>query len=353
MILAAWFNGSQGVCAHPCVSADSGEHTPEWLDPELFDMRHPGNRYSSDETVPLMRREEQHRAHASYSPAHRRLHAWGCHPGSFAVIEACLRRTSRGDDTGIRIAMQALNAFTQAQSACAVSMEILAVCCSLVASARKLRHRELESGIVDFDRWGEECADIEDALQVGLKDVNMWVINDGYFPTANSTLPLSEGESARMRVFAIMSLWWVDEQSNCLRTMVESGDSEYAPEVYLPRCHLEDACHVVLAHITEKSLLQQVAAGATSLMSKATHQLRVALLWDGFARTSFHGRLLPGCSHLGCTNLAGVSETSLPTQLCSGCRRVRYCCSKCQRDAWVGGGHGLVCGRGKWAVGAF
>lgn len=335
--------------AHPCVSADGEEHTPKWLDPELFDMRHPGNRYSSGETVPLMRREEQHRAHASYSPAHRRLHVWGCQPGSFAVIEACLRRTSRGDNTGIRIAMQALSTLTQAQSACAVSMEMLAACSSLVASARKLRHRELEGGIVTFDMWGEECVEVEDALQRGLKDVNMWVIDKGYFPTAD---PLSEKESARMRVFAILSLWWVEEQNNCFRTLIESGDPQYALEIYWPRCHLEDACHVHLAQITEKSLLQPGAAGATSLVCRAAHQRQVASLWDGFARTSFHGRLLPGCSHLGCTNLGGVSETSLPTQLCSGCRRVRYCCSKCQRDAWVRGGHGPVCGRGTWAVGA-
>lgn len=57
----------------------------------------------------------------------------------------------------------------------------------------------------------------------------------------------------------------------------------------------------------------------------------------------FHGRLMPGCCHLGCTNMTGVSEASLPTMLCSGCMRTRYCSAKCQKAAWLLGGHSTVC----------
>lgn len=72
---------------------------------------------------------------------------------------------------------------------------------------------------------------------------------------------------------------------------------------------------------------------------------RQAGMWERFAAAWPGGRLLPGCSYLGCTNLQGVSEAALPTRLCSGCRRVRYCSDVCQRAAWSKGGHMLVCGK--------
>ncbi|MEW5303668.1 MAG: hypothetical protein WDW36_006339 [Sanguina aurantia] len=63
------------------------------------------------------------------------------------------------------------------------------------------------------------------------------------------------------------------------------------------------------------------------------------------ALDNFHGRLLPGCCHLGCEDLSGVSEAALPTLLCGGCRRARYCSVGCQREAWLEGGHSMVCGK--------
>lgn len=55
------------------------------------------------------------------------------------------------------------------------------------------------------------------------------------------------------------------------------------------------------------------------------------------------GELLCFCSFLGCGNLEGVSEATLPTTLCSGCRRKRYCSVKCQHADWLSG-HARVCG---------
>ncbi|MEW5306921.1 MAG: hypothetical protein WDW36_009352 [Sanguina aurantia] len=55
------------------------------------------------------------------------------------------------------------------------------------------------------------------------------------------------------------------------------------------------------------------------------------------------GALLPGCGSLGCTSLSGPSEAALPTRLCGGCRRARYCCVECQRSAWREGGHSQFC----------
>lgn len=60
-----------------------------------------------------------------------------------------------------------------------------------------------------------------------------------------------------------------------------------------------------------------------------------------------NGRFLPSCCNPTCINMTGVSEATLHTELCSGCRRVRYCCKKCQKedfDKW----HGAVCGTGGW-----
>lgn len=66
--------------------------------------------------------------------------------------------------------------------------------------------------------------------------------------------------------------------------------------------------------------------------------------WECFAFFHLQGRTLPGCSYWGCRNLDGLSEAALPTQLCGGCRRARYCSTTCQKDAWVKGGHWEVCG---------
>lgn len=52
--------------------------------------------------------------------------------------------------------------------------------------------------------------------------------------------------------------------------------------------------------------------------------------------------ILPGCSSFMCLNLAGCCEAALPTLLCTGCRRARFCSPACQRESWVNG-HREVC----------
>lgn len=88
---------------------------------------------------------------------------------------------------------------------------------------------------------------------------------------------------------------------------------------------------------------------ASMLSEKASStpqsQLKMSVDWERYAVAHFHGRLLPGCCHLGCTNLDEVSEAAVKTQLCSGCKGARYCSVECQRAAWREGGHSAVCGQ--------
>ncbi|MEW5301146.1 MAG: hypothetical protein WDW36_004025 [Sanguina aurantia] len=99
-----------------------------------------------------------------------------------------------------------------------------------------------------------------------------------------------------------------------------------------------------LSGVAIKLLNAPTASGLVPGLARAEVSL-MASSWEGFAIADLQGRLLPGCSHWGCTNLQGGAEAALPTRLCSRCRRARYCCDGCQRAAWVGG-HREVCSEG-------
>lgn len=105
-----------------------------------------------------------------------------------------------------------------------------------------------------------------------------------------------------------------------------------------------------LAGVARNLLLPLDLAASDTSASSAFK--REAMVWDAYAVQHFHGRLLPGCSYIGCINMEGTSEASLDTVLCSGCRRTRYCSLDCQRAAWRRGGHSEVCGKGEWAKSA-
>lgn len=312
----------------------------------MFDEQNPGHDYNPGEMVPLLHRLEQQKLLATLGPTHRKLHEWASLPGRFSMVEACLRAGSKGQRNGLRAAFNTLYSMQHAQAFTPIDAQLVRCCVSLVSTIKKLRQLNIEGDCDAYPR--AEFLPVENSLQKALEAVNCWVLGEGFFPAAGSTRQ-SVSESLRMQVFAILSLIWVDEQNARIRDTVKLHGSYAGPPPQLPRCHHVDACHVHLADVTQGSLLDPDAA-QRKLPSAAKQQLRVAKLWDGFARASFHGRLLPGCSHLRCTSLAGVSEAALHTQLCSGCRRVRYCSRECQRAAWVGGGHGLVCGKGEWAI---
>lgn len=86
------------------------------------------------------------------------------------------------------------------------------------------------------------------------------------------------------------------------------------------------------------------ASQQTTLTTKARESL-ISSAWEKYAISDCDSIFLNGCCNLGCTNLASVSEAVLPTQLCAGCRRMRYCSVECQQAAWLGGRHSSWCGK--------
>lgn len=122
---------------------------------------------------------------------------------------------------------------------------------------------------------------------------------------------------------------WSSVYTDCAMHTALQGDVLLAVVESLPQPGLRDTVTSLLGKESSATLEGGMDADAS---------------WEGYAVGNFIGRLLPGCCHLGCTNLGGVSEAALPTLLCSGCRRVRYCSTECQRAAWVQGGHKGSCG---------
>lgn len=57
------------------------------------------------------------------------------------------------------------------------------------------------------------------------------------------------------------------------------------------------------------------------------------------------GELLCFCSNVECRSLQGMSDATLRTRLCGGCRRATYCSVACQKEHWLAGGHARTCGR--------
>lgn len=99
-------------------------------------------------------------------------------------------------------------------------------------------------------------------------------------------------------------------------------------------------------HADMGALAQQLTdplSRAGKFVSEMAFNKLEARVWEEYALEHFEGRLMPGCCNLGCTRLEGFSEASMPTLLCSGCRRARYCSVACQKAGWAAGGHAKVC----------
>lgn len=113
-----------------------------------------------------------------------------------------------------------------------------------------------------------------------------------------------------------------------------------------------------IAHVSSPELVRDARRACRQLPWASLRDLAGSLLeeggpfisrgersavWERYAVTHFHGRLTLGCCNYGCMKMDGMSEAMLCTKLCSGCRRARYCSVRCQKAAWIDGGHKAVC----------
>lgn len=147
----------------------------------------------------------------------------------------------------------------------------------------------------------------------------------------------------------VMVLVWLDNHQK--RGGREEWRASHAPATCLSNGWVAEL-KVTIPELADVALaLTLPETQPASWKSESACFQQEAVAWDGYAIQHFHGRLLPGCSYLGCINLKGSSEGTLVTHLCGGCRRTRYCSVECQRSAWGVGGHADVCGNGMWDVG--
>lgn len=166
------------------------------------------------------------------------------------------------------------------------------------------------------------------------------ITTPGSMRTENSSKQLAVDGTRRFTAVLVMVMVWL---SNLRSVMQAQGN-----EVEQPSERGSDWVGVLEGHHPELGKV------ARALVVPPTHSKcgegtsgfeREAVAWDAYALRHCHGRFLPGCGYLGCTNVKGASEESLDTLLCSGCRRVRYCSVGCQKAAWGKGMHAHACGK--------
>lgn len=90
-----------------------------------------------------------------------------------------------------------------------------------------------------------------------------------------------------------------------------------------------DAQHVVISFLTLPNVPEIEEQGAA---------------WCDFASSRTMSPKSRKCGNWDCGDKSGCSEPALPTLLCAGCRKVRYCSKACQKRAWKKYRHASVCG---------
>lgn len=102
------------------------------------------------------------------------------------------------------------------------------------------------------------------------------------------------------------------------------------------------------APASQSAALQPTAQAQRAAASRAAAAEREG--WERYSYANLTGLTFPGCHNFGCSSFSQFSEAAVPTLLCSGCRRARYCSTACQRAAWLHWGHSVVCAELKKVV---
>lgn len=324
---------------------------------------------------------------------------WGCMSGSLTVIEALLRdELPPTPYTANVFIIGALTRITSQLTEDRHQTSTLNICISLAATIRKVMqcltlsrdtparldavntyhcNGNLAIALADIlHRVGQESTDVAgvgDAANNGSKDdgggssitcsSSRSSVDGGscrHVEGGSSSKRMQLGEGQRVGVLSsktidglllnqlasIMVATYVQERTKVIRSA--DWDSKTLPPETIPNLLITAAAiRVGMTEAEAENMLPPSNGGCIDTDKEMAQDRSVAEIWEKHAVQHFHGRMLPGCCHLGCMQLCGVSESSLPTQLCGGCRRARYCSIECQREAWVAGGHMLVCGSGE------
>lgn len=245
------------------------------------------------------------------------------------------------------------------------SLDTLAASVGLVTTLRKtlITHNHIAAETEQFSLRGQQACmpsdipwDLFSLLLDVLFELGVGYMAHGVTEPGTSSRGASERSPQNMRdlrqLAAVLVMGYIQLQNLQLREIHKHSAWHRAdPHVSNPNWLMEISVRDFdLAQIAAHLSLPHPAAKHKQWLAEDVHSKLQGRVWERYALSHFSGRLLPGCCHLECRNLAGVSEAALVTQLCSGCMRVRYCSVACQRAAWVNGGHGAVCGKGGWAV---
>lgn len=301
-------------------------------------------------------------------------------PGSVASLEALLRFKQGSSDIDANI--QVIQSFadvlsTSSVPACGQSALLLSACTSLAVTLGKLsaalpsRHTSTNSWATNCDQDNKDGRLSEDATaELGLSLVRVACIHNLLFSALLSltdcalSMPIDVLEGSASNISSSMPH---EARSNIQDHINDSTLGTFTGRVRLKIAiaaallHLAAWGRSVIAVAGSRSTFEDVLNSQEDELDRFLQQLVLpsavgkwgdqftfkAEVWmcvlQGFALDTIHGRPAPGCCNAFCTNLTGASEASLPTKLCSGCRRVRYCSVQCQKSGWTQGLHNVMC----------
>lgn len=168
--------------------------------------------------------------------------------------------------------------------------------------------------------------------------------SDSTSPTARNREKVSHvGHSQESALDSMLQLQVAACQA-LLRLSLWRRNRAIRAEVYLER-ELDAQMVEVGEFILQLRLRDATCNGSAVFLASSLPQTATEFR-HRFAEGSVLSRPQPGCCNTVCRNLVGVSEAVLPTRLCGGCKRVRYCSVECQQAGWIAGGHESVCGGG-------
>lgn len=298
------------------------------------------------------------------SPYSLKLSRWRLMPGCMSVTEAQLRGEHKSTKmtVSLPLVLQVLSQIRTIRVQALLGSDMLLICISLAGTVRKTLACFRDSE-VSGDLAQTYTPYTNSSLMLALSGDHTWTAEgDGthaaggcatkgnssqhrhaYLHTVEHTTSATIA-LLQHRLSSILFLNFVQERNRDAYTLSQSG-SPVPPLNPDNEVCLKEAASQQLGLLEEglANILLPSRHEWEGAAQKLAHDKKVAMAWERHALQHFNGRLLPGCCHLGCSNLCGASEAALLTQLCSGCRRVRYCSVKCQREAWLVGGHKLVC----------